>query len=182
MSKYFESFDLNAEVIGQNMSAFVECINKDHILPFLEKHGLSQIDPQTWYPLQDWLNVLNDMLDAGGAMFDFVSVGMKIADTAVYPPEVEGLPFADFVMMIPQVYQMQHRHGDVGEEQARQLGDQHLQLYMRTPYPDDLAYGVVWGMARRFLPPGTHFVIAYDEAEPRCDQGGDHTILDIQWE
>ena len=59
---------------------------------------------------------------------------------------------------------MQHRNGDVGEERAEKLGDKHLRLIMKTPYPDDLAYGVVWGMARRFLPTGTHFTVKYDEA------------------
>ena len=105
MSKRYESFDPNAEIIGQNVLGFVECVNSDHILPHLKKHGLSEIDPGSWYPLQKWLDVLNDMTTAGGAMFDFVSVGLQIAETAVYPPEVEQMPFADFVMLIPQVYQ-----------------------------------------------------------------------------
>lgn len=182
MSQHYESFDPKAEIIGQNVLGFVECVNKDRILPFLKKHALNPIDPNRWYPLQKWLDVLNDMVTAEGSMFDFVSVGMKIAETAVYPPEVENLPFAAFVMMIPQVYQMQHRNGNVGEERAEQLGEKHLQLIMRTPYPDDLAYGVVWGMARRFLPAGTSFLIEYDETEPRRDHGGETTVLDISWD
>jgi hypothetical protein len=181
MSRRYVSFDPNAEIIGQNVLGFVGCTNKDRIIPFLEKHGLNHIDPDQWYPLQSWLDVLNDLVNAGGAMFDFVSVGLKIAETAVYPPEVEHMPFADFVMLIPQVYQLQHRNGDVGEERAEKLSNTHLRLIMNTPYPDDLAYGVVWGMARRFLPKGTQFTIAYDGAEPRHDQGGEYTVLDISW-
>jgi hypothetical protein len=83
-------------------------------------------------------------------------------------------------MMIPQVYLMQHR-GDTGEERVEKLGDQHMRLTMRTPYPDDLPYGVVWGMARRFLPEGTQFLIKYDETEPHRDLGGEYTVLDISW-
>ncbi len=181
MSRQYVSFDPKAEIIGQNVLGFIECTNKEHILPYLEQHGLSHIDPDTWYPLQNWIDVLNDLAHDGGAMFDFVSIGLKIAETAVYPPEVDEMPFADFVMMIPEVYRMQHRNGDIGEERAELLGDQHLRLIMRTPYPDDLAYGVVWGMARRFLPKSTQFLIAYDDAEPRRDLGGEYTVLDISW-
>jgi hypothetical protein len=181
MSKRYVSFDPQAEVIGQNVLGFVECTNSDRILPHLEKHGLSEVDPERWYPLQNWLDVLNELDGDDGAMFDFVSIGLKIAETAIYPPEVEKMPFADFVMMIPQVYLMQHRNGDAGEERAERLSDQHLRLIMRTPYPDDLAYGVVWGMARRFLPEGTQFLIAYNDTEPRRDLGGEYTVLDISW-
>ena len=180
MGRQYISFDPEAQIIGQNVLGFIECTNSERILPHLERHGLSSVDPQKWYSLQDWLDVLTDLDGDGDAMFDFVSIGLKVAETAVYPPEVEQMPFADFVMMIPQVYLMQHR-GDAGEERAERLSDKHLRLIMRTPYPDDLAYGVVWGMARRFLPEGTQFLIAYDETEPRCDQGGEFTVLDISW-
>lgn len=183
MSRRYGSFDPHAEVVGQNVLAFIECSNRDNILPFLEKHDLGNIDPNQWYPLQRWLDVLSDLAENKGAMFDFVSIGVKIAETAVYPPEVEvgQVPFADLVMQIPQIYQIQHRNGDVGVERAEKIDQQHVRLIMRTPYPDDLAYGVVWGMARRFLPNHAKFRIAYDETELRRDQGGERTILDISW-
>lgn len=183
MSRRFEAFDPNTEVIGQNVLAFVECSSRDTIMPFLHHHELSHIDPEQWYPLQKWLDVLSDLANSKAAMFDFVSIGVKIAETAVYPPEVESgqVPFAELVMLIPQIYQIQHRGGDVGIEQTEKIGASHVRLIMRTPYPDDLAYGVVWGMARRFLRGGERFRIAYDETEPRRDHGGERTILDISW-
>jgi hypothetical protein len=182
MTKY-QAFDPNTEIIGQNVLGFLECVNKDRVRPFLEKHGLTDIQPDAWYPLQTWLDVLSDMSEqaGGGAMMDYVGIGMKIAETAVYPPEYAGMSFEDILMQSDATYQMQHRGGYVGEQSTEKVGEGRLVLRLKTPYPDDLAYGVVYGQARQFLPPGTDFTIAYDEDAPRFDQGGDWTYIHITW-
>jgi hypothetical protein len=178
----FLSFDPNVEIIGQNVLGFIECSNQDSIRPLLKQHGLTDVKPDQWYPLQLWLDILSDISNQSGAMQDFVSIGVKIAETAVYPPQFANLSFEEILMQSNTTYQLQHRNGYAGEQTTEKLGDKHLLLTMKTPYPDDLAYGVVWGQARHFLPRGTQFTIQYDTSEPRGDEGGEYTRLDITWE
>jgi hypothetical protein len=51
-------------------------------------------------------------------------------------------------------------------------------------YPDDMSYGILYGYARRFLPPGTKFKVYYDPDVLPRDQGGseNYTIIHISWE
>jgi hypothetical protein len=182
MAKY-SSFDPNAEIIGQNVLGFLQCITSDQVLPYLKKHGLEHVEPDQWYPLQKWLDVLSDLSVAaeGGAMQNFVSIGMTIAETAIYPPEYEAMPFEQKLAISNDIYQMQHRNGYVGEQHPELLGPGEIKLSIKSPYPDDLAYGVLWGQARRFLPRGSNFVIEYDDAIRRRDDGGEVTIYHIRW-
>lgn len=182
--KRYVSFDPNVEIIGQNVLGYLECINRENVLPFLQQRGLDNIDPQKWYPLQDWLDVLNDLENqsGGGAMMDFVSIGMKIAELAQFPPEFDQLPFDELLAVNDRAYQMQHRNGDAGYQTTEKISEGHVTITLKTPYPDDLAYGVVWGECKRFLPAGTNFTVFYDESAPRHDDGGDVTVIHIKWD
>jgi hypothetical protein len=179
----FKAFDPDTEVVGQQMLAFVQCANQAEVMPYLEKYGLAPIIPDKWYPLQSWLDVLRDLTTerGGNAMFDLVSIGMKLVDTSVAPPGAEQIPFDGALGMVNMVNQLNHRNGDIGEYVIERVEDQHVRVVARVPYPDDWLYGMFYGGTRRFLPPGTHFTVSYDDA-PRRSQGGETTILHIEWE
>ena len=177
----YQCFDPNAEVIGQNVQAFIQNLQAADIKPALERHGLTQIDPTAWYPIQKWLDVLSDLSGESGAMFNFVAIGAAIAQTAMLPPEVEKLTFEQIIFGINDFYQMQHRNGNAGEIKVSKVAEKHLVLDVYVPYPDDLEYGTAFGFARRFLPEGANFNIAYDEDKPRREQGGESTIIHITW-
>jgi hypothetical protein len=184
MSRY-EAFDPNTEILGQAMLSFVECSNKETLIPFLGKHDLSNIQPDQWYPVQRWLDVLSDIAEQHVGMeatFDFVSVGIKTAETVVYPPQFLALPFEEAMFLSNEGYQMNHRGGDAGEYVVEKIARKHLRVTVRAPYPSDLTYGLLYGQARRFLPPGTPFTVTYDPDVPRPEQGGSHTIIHIEWE
>lgn len=179
MPKY--TCDPNAEIIGQNLMSTVVHLNRDSVKPFLRRHGLDKIDPGKWYPLSQWMAVLNDIAEEGGGSTDFVSLGLAIAETAVLPTEVENASFEEFCQGMDYAYQMNHRGGDVGQYLAENIAEGHVRVTVTAPYPDDQAYGVLYGFARRFLPNGTHFIVEYDQHEPRQEQGGDSTIIHIRW-
>jgi hypothetical protein len=180
----FKAFDPDSEVIGQQMLAFVQCVNNAQIMPYLEKHGLATIIPDKWYPLQSWLDVLHDLTsDRGGnAMFDLVGIGMKMVDTSVAPPGPEQLPFDEALEMVNAVNRLNHRNGDIGEYIIERVADRHVKVIARVPYPDDFLYGMFYGGTRRFLPPGTRFTVSYDDSAPRRGQDGETTIIHIKWE
>jgi hypothetical protein len=177
----YTSLDPNVEVIGQNMLSFIQNIQAEAIQPVLEKHGLLNVQPDTWYRLQDWLDVLSDLSTQSGAMFNMVAIGTAISETALIPPEVAAMSLEQFLFIVDNVYQMQHRNGDPGHIQTEQVADKHIKLTVRVPYPDDLEYGTTYGFVRRFLPKGTNFMVEYDPDTPRREQGGDATIIHVTW-
>ncbi len=184
MSKRYEPFDPNTEVIGQVMVAFIESIQADVIRPHLEQYGLTDIDPNAWYKQKLWLDVLSDLAEdsPGNAMSAFVSVGMKIAETAPLTEGYENLPMAEKYIEWGPTYQQNHRGGDAGEIVGEKVSDTHVKMHVRFPYPDHLEYGAYYGLAKRFLPEGTDFVVKYDEDTPRREEGGEETIIHITWD
>ena len=176
------AFDPKAEVSGLIILGFVQSVNKVDIMPYLTKHGLENTQVHEWYPQQIWLDVLSDILNSPyNSLFDLVSIGMKIGETVPLPPNIKTVDDALFAS--PIAYAQLHRNSYAGEIVVTRLGDRKIQLDAHTPYPDDSNYGTDYGYARRFLPPGTHFVVESNQAGkprfPRIDD--EHLIVTIAW-
>ncbi|NDJ36563.1 MAG: hypothetical protein GYB64_18075 [Chloroflexi bacterium] len=170
------------EVLGGNVLGFIHNVQEDEIKPALEKMGLTEIKPEEWYPLKDWLEVLNDLNRRGNTMYNFVAVGIGIAENAPFPPEVEQMPPVAVFEMLDTVYQAHHRGGDVGKIIVEKVADQHLKITLDgIVYPDDLEYGVAYGFAKRFLPEDSDFLVEYEEGVTRLDDDGEKTIIHISW-
>lgn len=171
--------DPKLEVKGQAALSLVENIRAEEIKPMLEKHGFSHIDPDQWYSAQDFLNMLNDLAKESDFMTNLVAIGLKLAEQAPMPPEVETLE--QLLPMYDVAYQMNHRNADAGQILCEQMDDRYYKFTLNDIYPDDLSYGSIYGFAKRFLPDGTQFTVKYDEITTR-DRGGDRTILHLTWE
>jgi hypothetical protein len=186
----YSSFSPGVQVLGQTMLAFIECINRDNIMPYLSRqgllgrHGLEPIRAEKWYPLQSWLYILSDLSEESGhsAMFDFVSIGMKMLETGLFPAEFHTLSIEEVFQRWNDFYLMNHRGGDVGEFITEVIDKGHIRITARVPYPDDIFYGLFFAIARKFLPQGTRFVVEYSDEAPRRDEGGDITLYDIVWD
>lgn len=181
MGKY-EPIGPGGEVLGQVMLSMMENMNAERIRPHLERHGLGNLDPEAWYPIETWLDVFNDMETESGAYADFVSAGMAIADKAVFPPEFDNMSFIEIMQTWNDAYLMNNRGEGMGEMPCEVINDKHIAMIARTPYPDDYIYGSYYGAARHFLPDGTDFTVYFDEEEPRREEGGERTIVHIEWE
>lgn len=179
----YQAFDPQAEVRGAIILSLIDCVQEEEIAPFLQKHGLLSIDPEGWYPMQSWLDLLSDIRSASAenALFDFVCIGMKVSERVKLPPGFERLSYEELVMNRNQIYQAQHRGGDIGGYSVEKAEDNHIAIAAKTPYPDDLIYGVMCGEAQRFLPPGARPAVTFDEQLPRRDQGGEVTVIHVRW-
>jgi len=183
MANSWHVFSEDHVIPGQLMVDFKNAVNADEIMPYFEKHGLSTIDPAHWYPMQDLLDIYNDMAATkDGTMFDFVDIGMKTAEQAIVPPEFASLPLAVILQGSVQVFPLNNRGSDIGEVSVEMVNDKHAKITMRVPQPDDLWYGVYYGYTKRFSPPGTRFTVFYDKDIPHRDLGGEKTIIHITWE
>jgi len=174
--------DPNAETIGASVLSFIKNVRADEIQPYLKKYNLENPQPDQWYKLQDWLNVLNDMGRDGNLSSKLVAIGMEIYQTIQLPPEVEKLSYEEILMGWDTAYQAQHRGADVGGVEVEKIAKKHYKATINIPYPSDMVYGVAYGMARRFLPDGSGYVVEYDSEFPRWEDGGDSTVIHITWE
>lgn len=171
------------EVLGQVLIALLQNLRQKDGVSFLQKYGIEDIDPEAWYPLQVYLDVFNDIMkfNPGEASANFVSSGMQVIDTAVFPPDFDSLPFVDIMRNFNAAYRLNNRGPEIGEMVAEFVDDKHVQIVSTIPMPDDFNYGVLYAAARRFLPPGTSFTVYYDPEIRARDQGGDVTITHIRW-
>ncbi|MFP4321828.1 MAG: hypothetical protein ACLFTK_05175 [Anaerolineales bacterium] len=177
-----EALGPDAEVLGGAINGFVGAVNSENIIPYLEQVGMTHIDPDAWYPKQMYIDLWNIILqDSHSSMMDFVSIGMTIAETA-WPAELDGQPFEDILLGWGEQFDVVNRGEDRGYVRPEKLGPNAYALAIRTPDPDDLHYGIVYGVCKRFLPHGVHFKVAYDDATPRRDFGGDETVILITWD
>jgi hypothetical protein len=173
--------DPSVEVLGVNVLGIADNMRADEISPFLEKHGLLNVQPMEWYPCQQWLNAMNDLAEHTNLMSNLVAIGLKVAENVVLPPDLANASLTQMLELWNDIYQMQHRGGDIGQVITEKIGDKHYKTTHVHLYPDDLTYGVGYGFARRFLPTGTQFTVSYDEVVPRMDQGGTETIIYVKW-
>ncbi len=154
MADGYKVFDPNAEVIGRSMLSNFQNLHRDNFIPILHKHGIDEIDPAGWYSQQKWLDILKEVTEASGdELFDLVAVGMAIAGLAPFPPEIDTVKKA--FVALDKVYQGNHRNGNVGELTCERSDDKSVYVRMNSPYPNNFLYGVGYGIAKRFTPPGS---------------------------
>ncbi len=172
----------NVETIGANILSYIKNM-EDHSTPFyVEQSGLTDVQPDEWYPTQQLLNVFN-MMVAEGKASSIIAIGLSIAANLQYPPERENAPLGDILAGWPEVYLQNHRGEGAGELQTEKLGDNHwIVRLVDFIFPDDVTYGVAYGFCKRFLPRGTQFLVEYESITDRRDFGGEETIIHITWD
>jgi hypothetical protein len=176
-------FHPDHEFPGQLLIDLANAIGSEDIMPYFEKHGMTNIDPKAWYPMQKLIDIYNEMQEAkSGTMFDFVSIGMKEAEQAIIPPQLQSLPLLSVLQSVGEVFKLNNRGTDPGEIKCEIVADKHVKMILRVTTPDDLWYGILYGYVRRFVPKGGHFTVFYDKDIPRRDEGNDVTIIHITWD
>lgn len=173
----------DAEVLGAAASALINHMNRDAVEASLKAHGLDDLKLDEWYPVDKIINLFKDWMDndPSGVSSNLVSVGLAIIENMVLPPEMEAVSQRDKLLMVGTLHELQHRGGDPGGYEIIEVGPQHIQYNTNTVYPDDMIYGYVYGIARRYLDKGTRFTVRYDPDAPRQDKGGEQTILHLTW-
>lgn len=168
------------EISGDGILSLVENIAAEEIQPVLDRHNLSDIKRDEWYPAQDYLDVLTDI--SKSFYMNLVAVGMAVGQNTHMPPELEQMGLGNILEIWDAHYQMHHRNGDIGYAETEKIADDHYAITIhRGLYPDDLEYGVAYGFARRFLPEGQRFVVEYGKHNKRLDEGGKSTTIHVRW-
>lgn len=149
------------------------------ILPVLDAYGLDDLEPETWYPQQVWLDVLKALDKSNGKPFDYelVTTGIRAAQGIVFEANVHTIP--DAIQALAFIYATNHRHKPPHEGIfIERVDERRLRVTMRTPYPNSFEYGLLHGTAHRFQPNDASLTIRYD-LHPCSDE--DACIYHIVW-
>ena len=171
----YVAFEPGVEINGQTILATIDGLG-DVARAAFQQRGVAAIDPDGWYPQQMWLDVLQE-LDQSGAE-NLVSVGMKIPEHAIFPPEINSLHSA--LASIDVAYHMNHRGGEIGHYHYEKVGDNHARLVCDNPFPSDFDYGIIYAMTRRYAEQGMDFKVVRAESPCRHNRD-DYCIYEVTW-
>lgn len=171
----YTSFDPHVEVLGRVLLSWLHG-TEGEIAGALAAHGIEDVQPDRWYPLQDALDALKEF----GQSANLVSMGQHIIEHAIFP-EDQMTDLVTALTAIDQAYHMNHRNGEIGSYRAEVIGDQHITIVAENPYPSDFDYGLIWAIATRFLPPRSDLVLELDLSAPTRQQGADSCTYHITW-
>jgi hypothetical protein len=183
----FKSFAPGVRVSGRMVLAFIECVSYRSISPYLSwhgllgRHGLESVDPEKWYYLQDWLDVLSDIYkheDESAAIRDFMSIGRGMVVTLKLHEEVAyHSPLFEAIHAITLLFMGLHQGGDAGRITAKIISHGNIQVVACIPYPDDLLFGMLTEVAERY--DASRYPVRLNTDAPPRDEGGEVTIYDI---
>jgi hypothetical protein len=184
-SPRYLAFEPGAELSGKSAQALTSCIIHTEIEAILVRHNLNNIDVDAWYPVQAVLDVFSDLAATGSHVKYFLGIGMAGADNLFnnLPPWMEGVDLLQILCGYEQFYKARHRSssgGNTGYIKAEQVEENHIIARIRVPYPDDVYYGLIYGLARHFRPADKDFEVYYDVYQPRREQGGSETVIHIR--
>lgn len=172
------------ETLGVVLNSWYENLQDNETRPIMEKYGLVNLDPFTWYPVKMLLDATNEIAGRSNVTLNFVAIGLKIGEGVPLPAGMENPTLEQVLMIWNDLYQGLHRGGDVGSIKIEKVSDTYFKTIQSGIYPDDMSYGVLYAYGRRFLPPGTRFQVFYDPDVTPRDQGGEGaaTLINIRWQ
>ncbi|MEM6282454.1 MAG: hypothetical protein AAF787_09705 [Chloroflexota bacterium] len=146
---------------------------RNTVAEILDKYGIEQIDENTWYPTQITLDVFQQIQsDQTEATFNLVSLGAAYVETAALPPEIDSISRA--LTTLGLTYDINVRNAAPGEGyEVEQIDPRHIRVRDNNPFPHDVVYGFIWGLAQRFCPEGAYAVVVREyEDEQHPDAAG----------
>lgn len=167
----------NAEVLGESILGYLNCVRHAEIQPILDKYGLEDIQARKWYSHQMMLNVLRDISEDNSIVTEsLIAIGIKIMEIATVPPTITSV---DAILpSLATVYRQHHRNVTELGWLYRPLGPGHVLMTHDGPYPDDQSYGIIYGAVKRFKPKDATFSVTL-----RLSKHADNdSMFDVQWD
>jgi len=173
----------DTQVLGAVVLSILGTNRLDELHPYFEKYGIEHCHADRFYPVEPLMGMIHDIVrdqQAMDSMFDFVSMGIANGLSIPLPPQIDTLE--KWLMVFENRYPTLYRGTAIGYVKCEKLSPTPYRLHIRWPWVDDIAYGTVYGMCKRFLPHGMGFAVYYDESGSRVDFGDAETLLHVEWE
>ncbi|HHS50776.1 MAG TPA: hypothetical protein ENN07_06640 [candidate division Zixibacteria bacterium] len=129
----YSALSPSAVVKGRTMLAIVEgLMNKDYARDVLARYGITEIDPDKWYPEQSWLNAFTDIASELGDAALY-AIGRSLSKVIDFPEDIDN-PH-DAAERLNDFYQSFHHGGDSGRYILTDLEDNAARIISHNPRP-----------------------------------------------
>lgn len=135
------------QVSGQLIKDMTAHLPLDAYL-LLQAYGFDDVCVDDWYPQVDWINFLNEATSR--TSLDLIALGSQYAHMMPLPMGSFTIP--RLLDQLESAYQEAHRDTADIYFLAQICGERQVRIIDNSPYPDDLQYGIVFGIFSRMIP------------------------------
>ncbi|MUV57769.1 hypothetical protein GJ632_11495 [Halogeometricum sp. CBA1124] len=180
----YEAFDSDVEVNGRTilnvaeeaLAQFSERY-RDRAFDALANQGITDPDPNNWYPQQAWLNAFEAIGDdLEPHVLD--RLGEQIPAVANWPEDVQSVE--EGLRSIDDAYQRNHRGSEIGSYRFEKTGEQEGDVVCNNPYPCEFDRGLVRAVAQRYAPVDS-FVFLEEHGDTCRRNGDDRCVYTVYW-
>lgn len=163
----FKAFNVAVEVNGPTILSVVKGMPgyESTALKILGNKGISDINEDSWFPQQAWLDAFKEIADKIGEK-TLRSIGAKIIESAEFPPTVNSVESA--LASIDIAYHMNHRamgkvlfdpekgtmFEGIGHYHFEKKAENEFLVTCENPYPCEFDKGLIKGVVEKFMKPG----------------------------
>ncbi len=170
------------EVLGAVVLSVLGTTRLSDLEPYFDRYGIYHYDPEQYYPIAPLIEMVDDIVRERRGLdstFDLISLGIANGRTIPLPLDIDSLE--KWLNAWAARHPMLYRGTDIGYIHCDKLGGANFAVHIRWPWSDAVAFGTIYGMCQRFLPPETDFTVYYGDNGPRADFGEDETVIHIEW-
>ena len=172
----FQVYNPHTKVKGQVMLDNIRAIGR-RAQPIVAKYGADKLDPNEWYPQQTWLDILRELSHDG--VLDLMALGNRLAENFRMPDGEYSVP--KLLNYMDEDYQKSHRNVGPVHFTIEVLGPRAVRIIDNSPYPDDLQFGLIFGLLDRLMPLDANLKVRYDRSLPCRSNGADETAYVVTW-
>jgi hypothetical protein len=172
----------DTKVLGAVVVSILGASRSENLQPLFEKYNISECEPDQFYPTEPFIEMIDEIVRTRqglDSMYDFVSLGVANGLSVPLPPEIDTLE--KWITIFEDRYPTLYRGSNIGYVRCEKETEGHYRLHICWPWVDDIAYGMVFGMCKRFLPPDHEFSVYYETPPIRADFGDDETVIHVTW-
>jgi hypothetical protein len=169
------------EVYGRSVQALVNAMEflKLRAQRVLASHGIQNLEPEKWYPMQHVLSSFEDILKQVGP-HTTRAIGHAVPKNAAFPPHIDS--FESALLSLDQAYRMNHRgSGDIGSYRVQNGLNRTSTVVCDNPYPCEFDQGIMEALYDRFPPKGSFRLRIEHEAGSCRSKGGHSCTYHLKW-
>lgn len=173
-----QKFDLRAKVLGTSAIALRLASQRlGFDVDYYQRQHNYYPQPDEWADLQTYLNIMQSLRKREGHFMGLIALGQTIPHVIDFPTHLQTVEavFQNFNMLYHSVHQ-----GHIGQYVVEFISHTHIRVKAYTPYPSDYEYGLLYGIAHRFLPAEADIKVCREQFPSRL-QGDDHCVYDLHW-
>ena len=181
----YKVFASNVTVDSSRIVAFISGFPpgmKETGIHILEKHGIIDVRPGGWQPVQPWLDAMREISER----FDsttLLQIGERAASHAELPPDMNTLQAC--FSNLHTLYRNDHQGENIGGwkyEYAKNGRWKMITLTSTGHYPCSFDQGLIMGFSKRVKPEDClDLIVAHEKNVPCRNKGNSSCVYTVMW-